>query len=288
MSTLLPTDSSNDTSPSGSRKTGPPFLLRLRQHLLRPISPTFASLPLLLCCFISGLADSAAYNAWSAFVSMQTGNTIFLALGASSQPNTRPYGWLKSLTSILAFAIGCAFFARLMRAFGHKGRTKAAFSISFIIQTLLFFVAAALATAKVVPVPQGLITPADLGGGNVYFIELVPLGLLAFQAGGQIVASRVLGHGEIPTTVLTSVYCDFASDAAVLKKLNGNRDRRAAGITCLLLGGIVGGWLSRSEAGLGAVLWLGGGLKLGISVAWLIWQVEKEHGEKEGKKMMGW
>ena len=220
---------------------------------------------------------------------MQTGNTIFLALGASNQPLARPDGWLKSLTSIVLFMLGCALFARLMRALGHGhgGRTRLALAASFAIQALLMAVAAALASAVVVPIPHGLVDPP---ASPPAFVELVPLGLLAFQAGGQIVASRVLGYSEIPTTVLTSVYCDLTSDARLFATANGVRDRRAVCITCLLVGGIVGGWISRSAAGLGTVLWVGAGLKCLIVGAWLGWREEKEEekGGRGNKAMRGW
>ncbi|CAG8951251.1 hypothetical protein HYFRA_00007999 [Hymenoscyphus fraxineus] len=39
-------------------------------------------------------------------------NTVFLALGAAGQPITRPYGWLKSFTSIVSFLLGCYVFAK--------------------------------------------------------------------------------------------------------------------------------------------------------------------------------
>ncbi|MCJ1431828.1 hypothetical protein MMC27_001183 [Xylographa pallens] len=304
MITPLPT-TSEKPSPTPS-SLSPPHRSPLLTHLLTPITPTLTSLPLLLSTFISGLADSASYNAWSAFVSMQTGNTVFLALGASSQPLTRPYGWLKSLTSIVFFStsrpptaplaiprmlieatvLGCAFFARLMRAPGHGGRTRLALAGSFAIQAAMMFTAAGLATGKVVPTPDGLVSPP---ANPPMFIELVPLALLAFQAGGQIVASRVLGHSEIPTTVLTSVYCDLTSDAGVLKGDNAVRDRRLMGVVCLVLGGIVGGWVSRSEAGLGTVFWVGGGLKCVLVGAWLGWGAEREGEEGKGnKRRRGW
>ncbi|MCJ1377359.1 hypothetical protein MMC17_000454 [Xylographa soralifera] len=284
MTTPLPT-TSEKPSPTLS-SLSPLQRSPLLTHLLTPITPTLTSLPLLLSTFISGLADSASYNAWSAFVSMQTGNSVFLALGASSQPLTRPYGWLKSLTSIIFFMLGCAFFARLMRALGHGGRTRLALAGSFAIQAAMMFTAAGLATGKVVPTPDGLISPP---ASPPMFVELVPLALLAFQAGGQIVASRVLGHSEIPTTVLTSVYCDLTSDAGVLKGDNAVRDRRVMGVVCLVLGGIVGGWVSRSAAGLGTVFWIGGGLKCGLVGAWLGWKPEREgEGGKGNKRRRGW
>lgn len=37
------------------------------------IDPTNADLVCLLLCFVTGLCDSSAYNAWSCFLGMQTG-----------------------------------------------------------------------------------------------------------------------------------------------------------------------------------------------------------------------
>ena len=145
---------------------------------------------------------------------------------------------------------------------------------SFLLQSAFMAVAAGLVQAGRVPVPKGVVTPIDIDPGNPFFIDLFPVGLLAFQAGGQIVASRVLGFNEIPTIILTSVYCDVASDKRVLKGGNPKRDRRAIGAGLLLLGGIAGGWISRSETGLGVVFWIGLGLKLGIAIVWSFWKSE--------------
>ena len=121
---------------------------------------------------------------------MQTGNTIFLALGASHLPLTRPYGWLKSLTSILFFSFGCAFFANRMRFLGEK--KKSTLTMSFLLQTACIVVAAAMVQAGKVRLPWGAVSPNDRTS-ELFFIEVAPLGFLAFQSGGQFVASRVLG-----------------------------------------------------------------------------------------------
>ena len=149
---------------------------------------------------------------------------------------------------------------------------------AFAVQAGMMLVAAGLVQGKVVPVSDGRVAPGDREPGNPYFAELVPLAILAFQAGGQIVVSRVLGFNEVPTTVLTSVYCDIASDEKLFKTHNEKRDRRILGVLMLLLGGIVGGWISRSGAGMATVLWIGAALKAGIAVAWAIWKGEKEIG----------
>lgn len=131
--------------------------------------------------------------------------------------------------------------------------------------------AAALVQAGVAPEPEGVVTE---NGSIVSFIELLPLALLAFQSGGQIVTSRLLGFNEVPTTVLTSVYCDLASDPKLLApfKKNVKRNRRAATVVTFLLGGIAGGWLSRSSAHMSSALWLGGAIKVAIAIGWASWK----------------
>jgi len=119
-----------------------------------------------------------------------------------------------------------------------------------------------------VPSPKGVITPSDV---TFDAYELLPLGFLAFQSGGQIVTSRLLGFNEVPTTVLTSVYCDLMSDPLLLKADNVKRNRRAAAVLSILVGGIVGGWISRSNAGLSTNLWIAAGIKMVISVSWALW-----------------
>ena len=133
--------------------------------------------------------------------------------------------------------------------------------------------------ADVAPEPRGRIAPADFEPpGHKRFVPLAPIALLAFQAGGQIVSSRMLGVNELPTTVLTSVYCEIWSDERVFGLGNRKRDHRVAGVVCLVLGGIGGGWISRSGGGLSAVLFLGAGLKVLGALGWVLWAAEKREG----------
>lgn len=118
------------------------------------------------------------------------------------------------------------------------------------------------------PEPHGVVTQS----GDINFIELIPLGFLAFQSGGQIVTSRLLGFNEVPTTVLTSVYCDLASDPKILKADNVKRNRRLGAVLMILIGGIAGGWISRSSAGLSVSLWIAAAIKLGIAYSWSVWK----------------
>ncbi|CAG8909118.1 unnamed protein product [Penicillium egyptiacum] len=238
------------------------------QRWKQNLTPTHADLICLLLTFLTGLCDSSAYNAWSCFLGMQTGNTIFLGLGASAQPNNKPWGWLKSLVSIAAFFVGAMIFSIVMRSVGAVRRGT--LFVSFLVQTLLIVIAVALIEADLIPHTTA---DATLTGGPL-FLELIPIALLAFQSAGGMTCSRALGYNEIPTVVLTSVYFDIASDPKITDKptTNVKRNRRIGGVVCLLIGAIVGGWLSRSSGGMQSALWMAAGLKFVAAIAWLFWK----------------
>ncbi|KAF6833095.1 duf1275 domain protein [Colletotrichum plurivorum] len=238
------------------------------------VNVRYTDVPVLACCLVSGLCDSVAVNAAGVFVSMQTGNTIFMALGASRLPAGESLLWLKSLSSIAAFWLGCFFFSKSRHIHPKRRSTLA---LSFTLQAALVFLAAAFAQTRVV---------ADFGLASVEGSEsnhefktsenplvMVPLALLAFQFGGQIVTSRILGFNEVPTNVLTSVYCDLLSDPKLFAPLKENpkRNRRFLAVVLLVLGGIIGGWLQRSRAGMPGALWISGAVKMFIALAWMAW-----------------
>ena len=197
-----------------------------------------------------------------------TGNTIFLGLGASGQPNNKPWGWLKSLVSIASFFFGSMIFSIAMRTVGSLRRGT--LFVSFFVQTILIIISVALLEVDLIPHTS---SDATLTGGAL-FLELIPIGLLAFQSAGGMTCSRALGYNEIPTVVLTSVYFDIASDPKITDKPNTNvkRNRRIGGVVCLLVGAIVGGWLSRSSGGMQSALWMAAGLKFVAAIAWLFWK----------------
>ncbi|RPA89821.1 hypothetical protein L873DRAFT_1577138, partial [Choiromyces venosus 120613-1] len=249
------------------------------------ISAQHVDLPLFLCTFISGVIDSSVYNAWTVFVAMQTGNTIFLSLGASNQPVTKPYGWLKSLIAISCFMFGAVLTYRIstlhnpptttkgIRRGKYSASSRGTLFTSFILQAAAVFLAAG-------PVQGGAIPGSKphapkKANGEVDFWELLPLVFLAMQFGAQIATSRLLGIGEIPTTVLTSVYTDLVTDPLVLKGSNVKRNRRFGSILFMLLGGICGGWISKSSAGLAGSLFVGGAIKVGVVVCWLLFPAEE-------------
>ncbi|KAJ5928221.1 hypothetical protein N7466_007177 [Penicillium verhagenii] len=255
-----------EASPSADMRKQSTLTTRWTQEL----NPSHADLVCLLLCFLTGLCDSSAYNAWSCFLGMQTGNTIFLGLGASNQPTSKPWGWLKSLVSIVSFFSGAMIFSISMRTVGSLRRGT--LFVSFLVQTALIVIAVALIQANLIPHKSNDTT---LDGGPL-FLELIPIGLLAFQSAGGMTCSRALGYNEIPTVVLTSVYFDIASDAKLLQKPTDNvkRNRRIGGVVFLLIGAIVGGWLSRSSGGMESALWMAAGLKLVAAFGWLFWKAK--------------
>lgn len=165
--------------------------------------------------------------------------------------------WARSGISILAMMAGSMVTGHIYTALGPTRRFT--LFASFLLQTLCIAVAAILVHAELIP--------EDTTNSKLIFIAIP---FLAAQSGAQIVTAKSLGFNEVPTTVLTSVYNDLASDTDLLAWENPKRNRRVGAITMILLGGISAGWLSRSEAGLALVLWLGAVLKLLLSFSWLL------------------
>ncbi|KAI5269474.1 hypothetical protein E4T47_07073 [Aureobasidium subglaciale] len=236
----------------------------LREHFDAEVTESWADMVLIGSSFITGLLDSAVFNVWSCFVSMQTGNTLYLGLGVSGQPKSSPWRWAKSGVSIVAFVMGAFIFSRIMRYFGPLRRST--MIASWLVQGVLIYACAILENTGVVPNNAGDILPDN-------FIVLLPLSLLSFQSAGQMAISRVLGYGELTSVVLTSAYFDFAFDEKVLTgpTRNVKRNRRVASMIMVLLGAIAGGFLTTDED-ISNVLWIAGTLKIAIAVVWVFWK----------------
>lgn len=169
--------------------------------------------------------------------------------------------------AIVFFFIGSFFCGRVTRFLSPLKRGTLA--ASFLLQTVLIITAAALV--------QGGIVPGILSDGKEPFITVVPLPMLSFQAGMQSVTARQLGINEIPTTVLTSVYCDLGNDDKLFVAMTDNwkRNRRFGAVVWLILGAIAGGWLSKTTGGMPTALWMAAGVKLCLTIAWLLWESDQ-------------
>ncbi|KAJ6784337.1 hypothetical protein PWT90_06156 [Aphanocladium album] len=261
---LLRKPSSSGPGGGGSSSS----VARLRKCLNAELSRDWADLMLLFCYIVTGLLDSASTQVWGAFVSMQTGNTVYVALGIASliYPPVSPRLY-RSGISLLSFCVGSFFFARFHRYFSPKRRWV--LCASFVAQLLLTVAAALVVT----------FTPPPASDDAVDWTVLLPLALVAFQSCGQAVTSRALRHNALTSVVLTSIYCDLFSDQDLFRLDNVERNRRLAAPLLLLAGAVLGGVFSHSSLGILGALWTAAGLKLIMVVIWFFWPAEPEEDE---------
>ncbi|EGE08688.1 DUF1275 domain-containing protein [Trichophyton equinum CBS 127.97] len=242
------------------------------QHFKGDINKTGTEILLITCAFISGVIDSAAFNAWGSFANMQTGNVVFLALGVSGQPPTPPNRWAKSLIAIGSFAIGVLFF-RYASSFLRPLR-RSTLVASFALQTTAILASSILVETGVVD------SSIEASTHGIHWIQVLPISILAFQAAGQIVTSRLLGIDEIPTVVLTTLLCDLLMDKKLFSfrprwKLTDFRTRRLLTLLAAFSGAMLSGGLSK-VSGLSASLWLATGIKAIVTLCFILWQGEKD------------
>ncbi|KAL8826839.1 MAG: hypothetical protein Q9170_007251, partial [Blastenia crenularia] len=146
---------------------------------------------------------------------MQTGNTMFLGLGASNyNTTTRPYGWAKSLTSLICFISGAFFFSRLGQHF--EASRRRTLSLSFLIQASIILICAILVEAGVI---EGRL---EYIGEDIDWIHIIPIALLSFQAPGQVWLSRDLKFAEVSTVVVSTMLYDFGADPDLFHGLRQN------------------------------------------------------------------
>lgn len=191
---------------------------------------------------------------------------MFIALGASGQPAYPAYLWAKSLIALTVFLLGNLFFIHISRALTPLRRST--LILSFGLQTSCLIVAAAVVQAGIVsPKPEDPRAP-------IQWMQILPITLLAFQAAGQIVSSRLLAFDEIPTVVLTTLLCDLLVDTKLYTRpwsANPKRNRRIAAFLALFIGAMTSGGLSKTTS-MASSLWLAVGLKGAITLSWFVWK----------------
>lgn len=191
---------------------------------------------------------------------------MFIALGVSGQPEYPAFLWAKSLIALVVFLLSNVFFIRLSRALNPLRRST--LILSFGLQTAALIVAASVVQAGIVsPKPENPRAPIE-------WIQIVPITLMAFQAAGQICASRLLAFDEIPTVVLTTLLCDLLVDTKLYTRpwsANPKRNRRIAAFLALFMGAMTAGGLSKA-ATMASSLWLAVALKGAITLSWFVWK----------------
>lgn len=203
---------------------------------------------------------------------LDLGNVVFLALGVSGQPPTPPNRWAKSLIAIGSFAIGVLFF-RYASSFLRPLR-RSTLVASFALQTTAILASSILVETGVVD------SSIEASTHGIHWIQVLPISILAFQAAGQIVTSRLLGIDEIPTVVLTTLLCDLLMDKKLFSfrprwKLTDFRTRRLLTLLAAFSGAMLSGGLSK-VSGLSASLWLATGIKAIVTLCFIIWRGEKD------------
>ncbi|PPJ57635.1 hypothetical protein CBER1_00249 [Cercospora berteroae] len=239
-----------------------PVVDRLAAHFHQNVRKDWADLLLLSCYVITGLLDSSSVYTFGSFVSMQTGNTIYLGTGIVAP--THDDRWIRALTSISFFCFGSFVFARYHRYMGAKKR--GVIVLSLILQAICIGIAAAMVTIGPKITPTG-----ELNRGVI-----LPLALIGFQAAGQAYLSRVLKLNALTSVVLTSIYHDLFADAELfsMPRSNIERNQRAGAVVLCLVGAMLGGFFAHSSIGLAGALWTATGLKVVIIIMFSLWKAE--------------
>lgn len=108
---------------------------------------------------------------------------------------------------------------------------------------------------------------------DIDWLQEIPVAILSFQAAGQLAGSRALNLSEIPTVVVTSLIYDFGSDPGLGKSLTQNvkRNRRGLAFLGILVGAVVGGWVSRETDRMESALWIAASVKMLVTVSLVVW-----------------
>lgn len=315
---LLSTDESQTPLLLPSSQTKPKKSSLLHHHLTQPLSPTSLSHLLLVFYFLTGILDSSAILTLGAFVSMQTGNTVYFGSGVMVPLITlmqKRHGeggngdgggngggdkWIRAGISVGSFCLGSWGFARFHWFFAEKGKKKkdGIPKTRWLILCSIFFQMGLLGIAGVV-IPStsssSSTTTTNIQGTqqqqqnlplDLNFPVTLALTLISLQSSGQAYLSRIFGYNSLTSVVLTSIYLDLFSDPHLFSHHHGERYRRIAAVVCLLAGAMLGGCMVNFGlwGGLKGALWVAVGLKGVVGLGCWFWrgEVVEEEGEEEG------
>lgn len=181
--------------------------------------------------------------------------------------------------------MGAAAAGSFHRTFGERKRWV--LTVSFAFQALLILIAAILvgrgkSSGSPAAAQHLMMLPADPG---FPWRDLIPIGLLSFQAAGKVIASRVLQFPGLPCVVLTIIYGDMSSDPNVLTaglSAHPVRNRKLGGVAFYFLGAVAGGAVARNE-----MLGFSGGLGIAAAVqfclagGWMFWKEDVGEGDDQ-------
>lgn len=311
---------STDESQTPPKKSS--LLHNLHSHLTQPLSPTSLSHLLLVFYFLTGILDSSAILTLGAFVSMQTGNTVYFGSGVmvpliGTQKQHNDGGgdngdkWIRAGISMGSFCLGSWGFAKFHWFFGARkkknkngkdGEKEEIHKTRWLILCSIFFQMGLLGIAGVV-VPSSSSSSSSTTTNiqvnhhqqklplDLNFPVTLALTLISLQSSGQAYLSRIFGYNSLTSVVLTSIYLDLFSDPQLFSHHHGERFRRVAAVVCLLAGAMLGGCMVNFGlwGGLKGALWVAVGVKGVVGLGCWFWrgevvveEEEEEEGEEEG------
>jgi uncharacterized membrane protein YoaK (UPF0700 family) len=201
---------------------------RIKEYLSAPVlEDVLLEAQMLALTFATGIEDAITFPDFHCFVSNQTGNTVMLAIAASSISPTivsLPY----IATSLSMFVLGGCVIGQLGNFLGCRRRGW--LILSSIVQTILVFAASWL---------QFMHTGSD----HTKAADLGVIALLAISASGQVAMARSLRMTEITTANATSAYVDTFIDVNLYKFQNRSRNRRLLFLLSLCGGSFVGAFM---------------------------------------------
>lgn len=183
---------------------------------------------LILLSFATGIQDAASWADYGCFASNQTGNMLFLAIGAANIQGAS-YSLSHVGISLGSFVAGGLLMGQLGNLVGVRRRLW--MIASSLFQTALVFAAAAIQYA--------LDTRKDAPAA------LAVIFLLAFSSGAQVALGRSLKITDITTAMATAAFIDIAIDPGLSKPRNRQRNRRSIFLVMLMSGCMVGAFATR-------------------------------------------
>jgi uncharacterized membrane protein YoaK (UPF0700 family) len=227
---------------------------------------------LLLLAFATGMQDAVSYPDYLCFASNQTGNTVFLAIGASGIVPSSVFRFSEIGPSIgvalSLFITGGWVMGQIGNVVGPRRRLW--LLLSSLVQTVMVFAAVAIQYTR----------PIRVTGWEA----LVVLALLAFSSGGQVAMARGLKITEITTAMATAAYVDLMVDPNLWAKDNRSRNRRAAFLVMLAGGSFAGAYGHRAVNSPFALL-ISAIIKIVVTVM-LGFNKEMEQGSDEKKDIL--
>lgn len=293
----------------------------LIHHLTQPLSPTHLHLLLLIFYFLTGILDSSAILTLGAFVSMQTGNTVYFGsgvmvplIGTQKQGNDgrgdNGDKWIRAGISVGSFCLGSWGFAKFHWVFGARkkknkngkdGKKEEEIpKTRWLILCSIFTQMGLLGIAGVVipSTSSSSSTTTNIQGNrhqqqqqqnlplDLNFSVILALILISLQSSGQAYLSRIFGYNSLTSVVLTSIYLDLFSDPHLFSHHHGEKFRRIAAVVCLLAGAMLGGCMVNFGlwGGLKGALWVAVGLKGVVGLGCWFWRGEVVVEEEEGEE----